>query len=52
VEAVGDAFIKLRSRLFLHAEASDDDLCEAALADEKVRAATSGREVVKTLVIK
>jgi leucyl-tRNA synthetase len=42
---------KLRSRLFIHAEASDDDLREAALADEKVRAATSGREVVKTIVI-
>ena len=42
---------KLRSRVFIRAEASDDELRQAALADEKVRAATSGREVVKTIVI-
>jgi leucyl-tRNA synthetase len=42
---------KLRSRVFIHAEASDDELRQAALADEKVRAATSGRAVVKTIVI-
>ncbi|HYX43006.1 MAG TPA: class I tRNA ligase family protein, partial [Pyrinomonadaceae bacterium] len=42
---------KLRSRVFTSAEASDDDLRRAALADEKVIAATSGKDVVKVIVI-
>jgi leucyl-tRNA synthetase len=42
---------KLRSRVFTSAEASDDELRNAALADEKVMAATSGKDVVKVIVI-
>ena len=42
---------KLRSRIFTTPEASEDDLRNAALADEKVRAATEGRDVVKVVVI-
>ena len=42
---------KLRSRIFASPEASDDDLRQAALADEKVRAATEGHDVVKVVVI-
>jgi leucyl-tRNA synthetase len=42
---------KLRSRIFASPEASEDDLRQAALADEKVRAATEGRDVVKVVVI-
>jgi leucyl-tRNA synthetase len=42
---------KLRSRVFTSAEASDDELRSAALADEKVLAATAGKDVVKVIVI-
>jgi leucyl-tRNA synthetase len=42
---------KLRGRIFTSAEASDDNLREAALADEKVKAATAGRDIVKVVVI-
>src|SRR5205085_3288567 len=42
---------KLRSRLFTSAESSDEDLRKAALADEKVMAATAGKDVVKVIVI-
>jgi len=42
---------KLRSRLFTSAEASDDELRQAALADEKVTAAMAGKDVVKVIVI-
>src|SRR5205085_7153075 len=42
---------KLRSRVFTSAEASDDELRNAALADEKVMAATSGKDVIKVIVI-
>ncbi|HXG93502.1 MAG TPA: leucine--tRNA ligase [Blastocatellia bacterium] len=42
---------KLRSRIFASPDASDDDLKQAALADEKVMAATAGKDVVKTIVI-
>ncbi|HKQ06042.1 MAG TPA: leucine--tRNA ligase [Blastocatellia bacterium] len=42
---------KLRSRLFTSAEASDDDLRQAALADEKVTAAMADKTVVKVIVI-
>jgi leucyl-tRNA synthetase len=42
---------KLRSRIFASPAASDEDLREAALADEKVRAAIEGRDVAKVIVI-
>jgi leucyl-tRNA synthetase len=42
---------KLRSRLFVSPEATEDDLRQAALADEKVIAAMAGKDVVKVVVI-
>jgi leucyl-tRNA synthetase len=42
---------KLRSRLFVAAETTDDQLREVALADEKVRAATKGHNIVKVIVV-
>ena len=42
---------KLRGRILASASASDDELREAALADEKVKAATTGRDVLKVIVI-
>jgi leucyl-tRNA synthetase len=42
---------KLRSRIFVSPEASEDDLRAAALFDEKVRAAIEGRDIVKVVVI-
>ncbi|MFY9572001.1 MAG: leucine--tRNA ligase, partial [Blastocatellia bacterium] len=42
---------KLRSRIFATADAGDDYLREAALADEKIQAATAGRVVAKVIVI-
>jgi leucyl-tRNA synthetase len=42
---------KLRTRIFANAAASDDELREAALADEKIRAAIEGRKVAKVIVI-
>ena len=42
---------KLRSRIFASASASEDDLRAAALADEKVKAATARSDVVKVIVI-
>ncbi|HKP87684.1 MAG TPA: leucine--tRNA ligase [Blastocatellia bacterium] len=42
---------KLRSRIFAKPEAPDDELRGAALADEKIKAATAGKDVVKVIVI-
>jgi leucyl-tRNA synthetase len=42
---------KLRSRIFASADASDEDLREAALADEKVKAAIAGHDIAKVIVI-
>jgi leucyl-tRNA synthetase len=42
---------KLRSRIFATQETSQDELREAALADEKVRAFTDGKEIVKVVVV-
>lgn len=42
---------KLRSRIFASADASDEDLRAAALADEKVQAAAKGREVTKIIIV-
>ncbi len=42
---------KLRSRIFASTDASDEDLREAALADEKVKAAIAGHDIAKVIVI-
>jgi len=42
---------KLRSRIFTRADAGDDELREAALSDDKVMAAITGREIAKVIVI-
>jgi leucyl-tRNA synthetase len=42
---------KLQSRIFASPDASEAQLREAALRDEKVRATTEGRDVVKVVVI-
>jgi len=42
---------KLRTRIFAQADAPDDRLREAALADDKVKAATAGRDIAKVIVI-
>ena len=42
---------RLRSRIFASAGASDDQLREAALADEKIKAAIEGGEVAKIIVV-
>ena len=42
---------KLRGRVVLSAEASEDETRAAALADERVRAWTEGKQVVKTVVV-
>ena len=42
---------KLRSRIFASPDASDDDLRSRALADEKVLAATAGRDIARVIVI-
>ena len=42
---------KLRSRVVVPATATDDAAKQAALADEKVKAALSGKQVVKVIVV-
>jgi leucyl-tRNA synthetase len=42
---------KLRGRILLSAEATEEQMREAALADEKVRAWMEGKQVVKVIVI-
>ncbi|MFY9611705.1 MAG: leucine--tRNA ligase [Blastocatellia bacterium] len=42
---------KLRSRIFASPDASDDELRRRALSDEKILAATAGRDVIKVIVI-
>jgi leucyl-tRNA synthetase len=43
---------KIRSRIVVSADASDDQVRELALADEKVKGAVEGKEIVKVLVVK
>jgi leucyl-tRNA synthetase len=43
---------KIRSRVVVSAEATEDQVRELALADEKVKAAIEGKEIVKVLVVK
>jgi leucyl-tRNA synthetase len=42
---------KLRGRVFVSADATEDETRAAALADERVRAWTEGRQIVKTVVV-
>jgi leucyl-tRNA synthetase len=42
---------KLRSRIFASAGASEEELREAALSDEKIKAATAGGNIAKVIVI-
>ncbi|HTE91818.1 MAG TPA: leucine--tRNA ligase, partial [Terriglobales bacterium] len=42
---------KLRSRIVVPADANEDVLRERALADEKIRAAIAGKQVVKVIVV-
>ncbi|HJR07882.1 MAG TPA: leucine--tRNA ligase [Pyrinomonadaceae bacterium] len=42
---------KLRGRIHATPDTSEDDLREAALADEKVRAHMEGRQIVKVIVV-
>ena len=43
---------KVRSRITVATDASDDQIKAAALADEKVKAAIEGRQVMKVIVVK
>ena len=43
---------KIRSRIVVPADAEEAQVRELALADEKVKAAIAGKEVVKVLVVK
>jgi leucyl-tRNA synthetase len=43
---------KIRSRVVVPADAADDHVRELALADEKVKAAIEGKEIVKVLVVR
>ena len=43
---------KVRSRLVVPADAGEEQVRELALADEKVKAAIDGKEIVKVMVIK
>ena len=42
---------KLRSHVVLPAESAEDLIRERALADEKIRAAVEGKEIVKVIVV-
>ena len=42
---------KLRGRVLVGADASEDETRVAALADERVRAWTEGKQIVKTVVV-
>jgi leucyl-tRNA synthetase len=42
---------KLRSKVVVPATASDDEVKQAALADEKAQATISGKQVVKVIVV-
>ncbi len=42
---------KLRGLVVVPADASEDQIKQAALADEKVRAAIAGKQVVKVIVV-
>jgi leucyl-tRNA synthetase len=43
---------KIRARITVAADAEEAHIRETALADEKVKAAVAGKEIVKALVVK
>ena len=43
---------KIRSRITVSADATEDEIKAVALADEKVKASIAGKEIVKVLVVK
>jgi leucyl-tRNA synthetase len=43
---------KIRARITVSADATEDEMKAVALADEKVKAAIAGKEIVKVLVVK
>jgi leucyl-tRNA synthetase len=43
---------KIRARIVVAADAAEDQVREIALADEKVKAAIAGKEILKVLVVK
>src|SRR5271166_1634646 len=43
---------KIRSRIVVSADATEDEVRELALADEKIKAAIAGKEIAKVLVVK
>ena len=42
---------KLRGRIVVPADSTEDAIREAALADEKVKAAIAGKQIVKVIVV-
>jgi leucyl-tRNA synthetase len=42
---------KLRSRILVPADASEDLIREGAIADEKIRAAIHGKQMVKAIIV-
>jgi leucyl-tRNA synthetase len=52
VEIVVQINGKVKSRLMVATDATEDQIKAAALADEKVRAAIEGREIMKVIVVK
>ena len=43
---------KLRGRIVVSADAAEDDVRQAALNDEKVKAAIAGKQIVKVIVVR
>jgi leucyl-tRNA synthetase len=43
---------KIRSRIVVPADAADEQVQALALADEKIKGAIAGKEIVKVLVVK
>ena len=43
---------KIRSRIIVSVDATEEQVRQLALADEKVKAAIEGKEIVKVLVVK
>jgi len=42
---------KVRSRLVVSASTGEQEVIDAVMADEKVRTATNGKQIVKTIVV-
>ena len=52
VEIVVQISGKVRSRLMVATDATEDQIKAVALADEKVKAAVEGRQIMKVIVVK